>query len=342
MLQILSNIITHAKDNSNSQAIPTTQRSIMRSVLAERYVRQNSYSINILKDVFDLTNFDDVFGKTGRESHEPTDTMSVMSNCFLHSEQAYLKMMLQLHQINITNFIISYIYEKYKQINVASSETASFDFITIADKDSLDTNLIDDTDLDTTLIDDTDNKSEIIKEEEKIAVKELEPVLQFTFEEPIIIDIISPRHICKFCRGSLHLRCNDIQQLLVNNIVIDPMNEKILTDPYKRDFDKLLDKDTQSYIMGKDSKSKSGINTRPSPETHGRLYPICKERRNEASEFSQFASNYEKFMLHTFLTENYPNFTRNGIFSIELKNVNVRIFATSFKDAKESIMGINK
>jgi hypothetical protein len=221
MLQILNNIITHAKDNSNSQAIPTTQRSIMRSVLAERYVRQNPYSVNILEGVFDLTSFDDVFGRTGRESHESIDTMSVMSNCFLHSEQAYLKMTLQLHQRNVTNFIISYIVERSDKINVGMPETISFDLMAIADKNSLDAAL-DDTDFDIDQLDDPDNEGEIVINDDikegEITSKELEThktqekVLQFTFEEPIVIDIISPRHICKFCRGSLHLRCNDIQQ----------------------------------------------------------------------------------------------------------------------------------
>jgi hypothetical protein len=114
----------------------------------------------------------------------------------------------------------------------------------------------------------------------------------------------------------------------------------MLTDPYRDKFPKLLDNDTQKYVMGADSKSKSGVNTKPSSETHKRLYPICKERRNETSEFSQFASNYEKFMLHQILKQKYPGFAISDIFNIELKNLSIKIFATSFKDAKESIMGI--
>ena len=339
MLQILNNVITHAKDNSNSQAIPTTQRSIMRSVLAERYVRQNPYSVNILKEVFDLTNFDDVFGKTGRESHEPTETMSAMSNCFLHSEQSFLKMMLQLHKINVIDFIISHVYERFEKIIVGSSETSPV-ALCVAGKDGLDDDVPDDYVADGE-IEGADNDE---KEDDTAAkgprIENQKKVLQFTFEEPIIIDIISPRHICKFCRGSLHLRCNDIQQLLGKNIVIDPMNEKILTEPYKDKFDKILDMDTQKYIMGENKKSKNCINNKPSSETHERLYPICKKRRNEKSEFSQFASNYEKFMLHKMLTHKYSECAVNNIFNIELIDVNIQIFATSFKNAKDSIMGI--
>jgi hypothetical protein len=340
MLQILNNIINHAKDNTNSQAIPATQRSILRSVLAERYVRQNSYSQKVLKDVFDLTHFDDVFGKTGRESHESIDTMSIMSNCFLHSEQAYLKMLLQLHQINVTNFIISYIYEKFDTITVGSSGISPIDLF-IADKDSLDDDV-----LSCDANDDTEDFDKVEKENEvptnEIKTEDQKKILQFTFKEPIVIDIISPRHICKFCRGSLHLRCNEIQQLLGKNIVIDPINEKILTEPYKNSFNNILDQETRNEVMGKSDKGKNGINNKPSLETHERLYIECKKKRNEASVCAEFASNYEKFILHKMLTKNYLDFSVSNIFNIELKNVNLRILATSFKDAKDSIMGIQQ
>ncbi len=372
-LQILGNIITHANRNRNSQTIPAVQRSIMRSVFAERYIRKNAYSQKVLSDIFGLNNFDVVFGKTGKEFHTQLASTSEISKCFLHSEQSYLKKMI-LRQINIKDFIIDYMYESL--FNCETKCFGKFNVEKDSSKSVLDVGLLvasqgdlkpieEDVD-----IDDCDDSNVGVDQESTISEISLDQhdVLQFTFDNPIIIDIFSPRHICKFCRGSLCLRHNDIEKLFRENITILPIpieektpnslnsqsnnlakiikldimknvakEHKHLT---KEERDKIAQTEYNTInekIMGRDTGGKN-INKKPSLDTHGKMYEYCQKFRNKGKEYAQFVTDYQKMTIHKKLMENYHQCGLNNNFVIRLSGLDISILATSFKDADSDIM----
>jgi hypothetical protein len=362
ILDILSNVISHANNNSESETRPDIQRSIMRSVLTEQYIRENTESLNILREVFDVHNFDDIFGRTGKESHDKEASIPAMSKCFLHSEQAYLNRLFS-NQINVKEFIIACMYEAIHkssdqfsiESSVRNSSVGNFfpssSGLTTASKGELtfeeDENEEGEGEIKTPILlpqssekkDKATGDSEfsLRKEKEKEIEIEIEEntqapsALLFHFDVPLTIDIISPRHICKYCRGSLHLRFNEIQSLFGQDITITPINEKVLNRYYKP-FEKIIPQSDQDNIMGAGNK-------KPSSETHGRLYTYCNDRRHSHREYASFVSEYQKFKIYQFLDKPYSKCKIDNNFVIKLKNLRIQILATSFKNADENIIG---
>lgn len=338
---ILRNIVKHTNNNSESQTIPSVQHEVLRSVFIEKYVREDASAQDILKNVFDLSSFDEVFGETTpqkskeeSESSKEKNNVDIMSKCFLHSEQSFLRKILA-RQINVKDFIIEYIFLKLPSENTKTA--CPFEIVQIgqgspllhsAGPDGLDSTLIKEPS--------SNEQQESINNSTKEEDSKEKPTIRFRFEKPIIIDIMSARHICKFCRGSLHLRYNDIRKLFAESLTITRVEEKQLTDPYRSSFGKLMSRKDRSRVMGVDDQG--GPNKRPSSETHERMYNYCREQLTKDEVFSKFMKDYQTMKVYNYLLSQYEDYCVNGNFDIELEDVNIRILATSFKEASKDIV----
>lgn len=340
LFKMLNNTISHANTNTHSHTLYKTQKNIMHTVLAENYIRSDNYSQDRLRSHFDLTSFDDVFGKTSPDSRHADS--STISKCFVQSEQAFLKMMLLDNKISIKQFIISYISHHTDKIKLSKSDIAPLELNTAIELEGI-----------------HDDEEPSGDEEESSEgyglfgtfeenVEEIPPStfpqednqlpayegLEFTFEAPIVMDIFSPRHICKFCRGSLLLRKDDLKTLIGKSIIIEEPDKNFIKNAYRdltpEEKEKILADDRGELKCVKDDA------------TVPQMYNLFYLRRHTTKRYADFVFNYQKKIIYDFLKSNsqLEGYISKGKATIQLKNVSLRILATSFKEADDDIMGV--
>lgn len=358
LLLVSRNIVSHANHHSSSEASEEIHADILTTTLQECYVRDHAAANTILKEIFGEGSFDNIFGSTKIRSqllvepgasHPPVSQESgdtITSLCFQHSEQALLKSIF-VNKIPFKEFLIEYLFKKLisKQLAelkieiIGTSSEDSFETTALEGLASLDDDAIDGS---TTSIPkplEADAEKLNVTDSSGVEEKPVTPKsLVFTLNHPINLEIISPRHICKFCRGSLHLRCQQVQQILEEGIVVEPIKDKMLTSSY-RDFPKIIPKESQDQIMGQDEKGE--LNKKPSLETHRRLYDFCKVHRGENRAFSEFMSRYQRYCLYDILSKKHSEaILGDGKLNIRFRNLELVVYATSFRQAEDYLMGI--
>jgi len=157
----------------------------------------------LLKEIFGEDSLDELFGQG---SHGEGDKKKGMSFCFHQSEQALLGYLLKkdgnkkYHNefisvlIEFFKYNLNSHFDQYKEVlSVASSSTQSSA---------------------PTIADDLPSLSQIESGKIPVKLQTSDVILLATCDVNANLEIFSPRHICKYCRGTFYIRQQKILNLI--------------------------------------------------------------------------------------------------------------------------------
>ncbi|AIL12862.1 hypothetical protein IM40_04000 [Candidatus Paracaedimonas acanthamoebae] len=205
-ISILRGIASYSKGCSGDKMQKQSEPAL-NLALQEIYLRQPATE-KLLKEIFDEDSLDELFGQG---SHGEGNKKKGMSFCFHQSEQALLGYLLKKdgnkkHHNEFISILIEFLkynlnshFDQYKEVLSVTSSSAQSGAPTIAD--------------------DLPSLSEIVQS--PVEQQGSNVILVAKCDIDTNLELFSPRHICKYCRGTFYI-CqqkilNLIKDVLQNN-----------------------------------------------------------------------------------------------------------------------------